>query len=127
MPHRPVSEFQRGNAKRLRRDMTDAERALWQAVRAHRLAGLQFRRQAPIGPYIVDFFCAEKGLIVELDGGQHGTDQAMHADTERTEWLAAHGYCLIRFWNHDVLTNLDGVLSAIVETAGNRVTTELQP
>jgi very-short-patch-repair endonuclease len=115
MPHRSVSDLQRGNARRLRREMTDAERKLWYAVRARRFERLSFRRQALIGPFIVDFFCPVHRLIVELDGGQHGTDEALRYDGERTVWLAANGYRVMRFWNRDVLTNLDGVLSAILE------------
>jgi len=115
MPHRSVSDLQRGNARRLRREMTDAERKLWYAVRARRVESLSFGRQTPIGPFIVDFFCPEHRLIVELDGGQHGTDKALRYDGERTAWLAANGYRVMRFWNADVLTNLDGVLSAILE------------
>lgn len=115
MPHRSVSDLQRGNARRLRREMTDTERKLWYAVRAKRFENLGFRRQVPIGPFIVDFFCPEHRLIVELDGGQHGTDEALRYDAERTDWLAANGYRVMRFWNTDVLTNLDGVLSAIRE------------
>jgi very-short-patch-repair endonuclease len=115
MPHRSVSDLQRGNARRLRREMTDAECKLWYAVRAKRFENLGFRRQVPIGPFIVDFFCPEHRLIVELDGGQHGTDEALRYDAERTDWLAANGYRVMRFWNTDVLTNLDGVLSVILE------------
>jgi very-short-patch-repair endonuclease len=115
MPHRSVSERQRGNARRLRRQMTDAERKLWYAVRARRFERLAFRRQAPIGPFVVDFFCPVHRLIIELDGGQHATDEGLRYDGERTAWLAANGYRVMRFWNRDVLTNLDGVLSAILE------------
>jgi very-short-patch-repair endonuclease len=126
MPHRPISDLQRGNARRLRREMTDAERKLWYAVRARRLARLGFRRQVPIGPFIVDFFCPEHRLIIELDGSQHGTDEALRYDAERTEWLAANGYRVMRFWNREVLTNLDGVPTAILEATGPAATpTEL--
>lgn len=118
MPHRSVSNLQRGNARRLRREMTDAERKLWYAVRARRFEGLAFRRQAPVGPFIVDFFCPKHRLIVELDGGQHGADQTLRYDAQRTAWLAANGYRVTRFWNRDVLTNFDGVLNAIREAIG---------
>jgi len=102
--------------------MTDAERKLWYAVRARRFEKLTFRRQTPIGPFIVDFFCPEHRLIVEPDGGQHGTDNALRYDAERTDWLAANGYRVMRFWNADVLTNLDGVLSAILEAVDDATT-----
>ena len=81
----------------MRREMTDAERKLWYALRARRLDGLWIRRQVPIGPYIVDFFCAEHDLIVEVDGGQHGTDEGLLHDAGRTAWLAANGYRVLRF------------------------------
>jgi very-short-patch-repair endonuclease len=98
------------HAKRLRQDMTDAERAIWFAVRDRRLEGFKFKRQWTLGPFIVDFCCWERRLIVELDGGQHTEE----GDRKRTEWLERKGYRVIRFWNNDVLTNLDGVLEAIV-------------
>jgi len=98
--------------------MTDAERRLWYAVRARRFESMAFRRQAPIGPFIVDFFCPEHRLIVELDGGQHGTDEALRYDAERSEWLAANGYRVMRFWNRDVLADFDGVLERIREAVG---------
>ena len=102
------------NARRLRRDQTDAERALWFRLRDRRLEGLKFRRQAPIARYIVDFCCEESHLIVELDGGQHAIDETR--DTKRTEELEAMGYLVLRFWNNDVLTNTDGVVQSILES-----------
>jgi len=119
MPHHPVSDRQRGNARRLRREMTDAERKLWYAVRAQRLYGMTFRRQVPIGRFIVDFFCPAHRLIIELDGGQHGADEALGYDTQRSAWLAANGYRVLRFWNRELLTNIDGVLTAILEATGH--------
>lgn len=119
MPHHKVSNLQRGNARRLRRDMTDAERTLWYAVRAKRLEGLSFRRQVPVGPFIVDFLCPAHRLIIELDGGQHGADEALHYDAERSAWLSAKGYRVLRFWNQEVLTNLDGVLTGILAAVGH--------
>lgn len=97
------------NAKRLRRDMTDAERTLWSVLRARQMEGAKFRRQQPVGTYIVDFLCAEAMLVVEVDGGQHVEER----DSGRTADLEALGYCVIRFWNHEVLGNLDGVREAI--------------
>src|SRR5262245_13575805 len=94
------------HARSLRLDATDAEAKLWQHVRNRGLGGFKFRRQATIGHYVVDFLCAEKRLIVELDGGQHTPE----CDAARTARLEASGYRVIRFWNNDVLGNTDGVL-----------------
>jgi very-short-patch-repair endonuclease len=96
-------------AKILRRDMTDAERRLWSILRGAQLDGAKFRRQQPIGPYIADFVCQSHRLIVEVDGGQHSVE----ADAARTAWLDTAGYRVIRFWNDDVLFNLDGVATEI--------------
>lgn len=101
-------------ARRLRRSQTDAERALWLRLRDRRLAGWKFKRQAPIDRFVVDFCCADGKLIVELDGGQHVVRTAQ--DTERTQTLSAMGYLVLRFWNNDVLTNIDGVLEDILST-----------
>jgi very-short-patch-repair endonuclease len=98
-------------ARQLRRDMTDAERLLWKHLRAHRFAGTKFRRQEPIGPYIVDFVSHGPRLIIELDGGQHSTQAAY--DEERTRWLNSRGYRVIRFWNNQVLTETEPVLESI--------------
>ena len=91
--------------------MTDAERALWRQVRARGLDGYKFRRQAQIGPFIVDFLCMEKRLIVELDGGQH--DEQAEKDRRRTAWLEREGYRVLRFWNPDALRNMEGVLESV--------------
>lgn len=98
-------------ARELRRNQTDAEHRLWQALRARGFAGAKFRRQLPIGRYIVDFVCPSRRLIVELDGGQHAAQ--VSRDEARSRTLAAHGYRVIRFWNNDVNENLPGVLAAI--------------
>ena len=87
---------------------TDAEIRLWARLRRRQLAGFRFRRQQPIGKYIVDLFCPEAKLIIEVDGGQHADD-----DQARTQWLEARGYRVIRFWNNDVLARTESVLSAI--------------
>jgi very-short-patch-repair endonuclease len=92
-------------ARRLRRDSTDAERRLWHRLRSRSLFGLKFVRQEPIGPYVVDFICREQRLIVELDGGQHADSKS---DVVRDQWLAEHGYRVLRFWNNDVTGNIDG-------------------
>ena len=102
-------------ARRLRRDQTDAEKRLWFRLRDRRLCGWKFRRQVPIDRYVVDFCCESARLIIELDGGQHAT--RLVADAERTAALEAQGYLVLRFWNHDVFGNMDGVLQTIVDTA----------
>jgi len=103
-------------ARQLRSAQTDAEHLLWSRLRAHRLMDLKFRRQQPVGPYVVDFFCPEKKLIVELDGGQH-QDRAAH-DASRDAWLKAEGYVVLRYWNNELMSNLDGVLEDICRCAG---------
>ena len=113
MPHSEVLPRQLGAARSLRSSMSDAEKRLWYHLRAHRFCGASFRRQAPIGNYIVDFACHDAGLIIELDGGQHGTASAARRDTQRTAWLATRGYRVLRFWNNDVLRNTEGVLELI--------------
>ena len=105
--------FKRDFAKHLRTNATDAERILWSLLRRRQFEGLRFRRQQPIGPYIVDFFCPSVKLIIELDGGQHGADRARSYDEDRTRFLEQRGYRVLRFWNHDVLKNRDTVLDAI--------------
>ena len=102
-------------ARRLRHDQTDAERLLWFRLRDRRLSGLKFKRQVPIHHYVVDFCCSEARLIVELDGGQHAAQQ--DADITRTKKLEEMGYLILRFWNNDVLSNIDGVLQTILSTA----------
>lgn len=97
-------------ARRLRDNSADAERILWRALR-ERLTSWKFRRQHPIGRRVADFACPACKLVIELDGGQHG-EQAK-ADEERSSELAVHGYRVIRFWNNDVLANLEGVLETI--------------
>ena len=102
-----ASEF----ARHLRRELTDAERCLWRHLRAHRFDGEKFRRQEPIGGYVVDFVSHRSRLIVELDGGQHAVQ--VEYDRERTSWLESRGYRVIRFWNNQVLTETEQVLEAI--------------
>jgi len=109
--------FKRAFAKTLRVNATDAERILWSVLRGRRLAALRFRRQQPIGPYIVDFFCPSAKLIVELDGGQHGIDQIATYDEGRTRFLEANGYRVLRFWNGEVMRDRDAVAEAIYRGA----------
>ena len=118
MPHTPVSQRNRKNAKSMRRVMTDAELKLWNELRAHRLMGLGFRRQVPIAGYIVDFACSANKLIVELDGSQHGEDNSAQADAVRTARLERDGWTVLRFWNDDVLRDIDNVCQHIVIVAG---------
>ena len=106
-----VSANQRGRARAMRRAPTDAESRLWRLLRDRRLNSLKFRRQVPVGPYIVDFLCVAAKLIVEADGSQH--DQNRH-DTLRDAYLADHGWKVLRFWNADVLRNRESVLDTIV-------------
>ena len=96
-------------ARALRRDMTDAERKLWNALRGRRLAGAKFRRQVPVGPYVADFLSRRYRLAVEVDGGRHGGP----GDRRRDAAFAALGYRTLRFWNFEVLSNPDGVLETI--------------
>jgi len=97
-------------ARKLRQTPTDAELRLWSRLRRKQLDGYRFRRQQPFGSYVVDFFCPEANLIIEVDGGQHADDTG-----ERTRWLTARGYRVIRFWNNDVFANTEGVLLKIRE------------
>ena len=101
-------------ALRLRRDQTDAERALWASLRSRQPDGVKFRRQQPIGAYIVDFVSFEHRLIIEVDGGQHDEAPVRTSDSARTAWLEEQGYYVLRFWNSEVLTNTDGVLEAVL-------------
>ncbi len=98
-------------SRMLRNNATPAERRLWQYLRNRQLNGNRFRRQHPIGPYIVDFVCLEKRLIIELDGNQHGIEATK--DVERDSWLSAQGFRVLRFWNHEVLKNAEGVVETI--------------
>jgi very-short-patch-repair endonuclease len=113
MPHDNVVRRQRGTAKRLRRELTDAERKLWHVLCAHRFEGVGFRRQMPMGPYIADFVAHRMRLIVEVDGGQHDSGPSITRDQWRDEWFANRGYTVLRFPNHEVLGNIDGVADTI--------------
>ena len=97
-------------AKVMRSNATNAESLMWQLLRNKRFMNLKFRRQHVIAPYIVDFFCHELGLVIELDGSQHGTDDAIEYDAERTRFLEALGFKVVRYWNHGVLGNTEVVL-----------------
>jgi very-short-patch-repair endonuclease len=99
------------NARKLRREATEAERRLWSALRDRRLGGYRFRRQYPIGPFIVDFACTKERLIIEADGGQH-SDSA--TDGRRTAWLETQGWRVVRFWNNEILKNAEGVIDTVL-------------
>ena len=103
-------------ARQLRRNATDAERILWSRLRDRQLDGRKFRRQYPIGPYIADFVCPQERLIVELDGGAHAHRAQAAYDADRTRFLEASGYRVLRLWNTDVLKNLAGALESIRAT-----------
>jgi very-short-patch-repair endonuclease len=115
------TSIKRAAAKRLRANTTPHERMLWRALKELPLAGTHFRRQAPIGPYVVDFFCPAKRLIVELDGGHHNDDEIAKRDHARQLWLAREGYRVVRFWNSEISGDLAAVLERIyVELHGSR-------
>ncbi|MEE3348983.1 MAG: endonuclease domain-containing protein [Candidatus Gastranaerophilaceae bacterium] len=103
------------NAKNLRHNMTKEEVKLWNALKNKQLMGLKFRRQVPIGNYVVDFFCFDKNLIIELDGGQHNEIQNIEYDKTRTDYLNKQGYRVLRFWNDDVWNNFTGVIEKIIQ------------
>ena len=106
-------------ARNLRSNMTQAERRLWYHLRGRRFDGWKFRRQVSLGDYVVDFICASASLIIEVDGGQHMERRG--ADTTWTAWLNAQGYRVLRFWNHDVLRSIDGVLEVIQAALSERL------
>ena len=118
MGHDLVPRRQRNNAKSMRRVMTDAELKLWNELRAHRLMGLSFRRQVPIGPYIADFACSSHRLIIEVDGSQHAETDDAAKDAERSSFLEGSGWTVLRFWNDDILRDIDNVCQHIVIAAG---------
>jgi very-short-patch-repair endonuclease len=100
-------------AQELRKNSTYEERLLWSHIRNSQLLGLKFRRQEPIGDYIVDFACIEKKMIIELDGGHHNQEENKEYDNNRTDYLNACGWRVLRFWNNEVKGNLKGVLEMI--------------
>ena len=108
-----------GLARGVRRRETDAEKKLWSRIRDRQIDGWKFKRQVPCGPYILDLFCFEAALVIEIDGGQHADMRAEH-DQMRTAYLEAVGLKVLRFWNSDVLDNIDGVLEAIYLALGQQ-------
>ena len=97
----------------MRKQQTDAERFLWLHLRNRQTEGVKFKRQIPLGKYIADFISYERKLIIEIDGGQHNDEKQKQKDEERTKWFKMRGYTVLRFWNNDVLTNIEGVLEVI--------------
>jgi adenine-specific DNA-methyltransferase len=115
------ASIRRAAAKRLPANTTSHERILWRALKELPVDGTHFRRQAPIGPYVVDFLCPAKHLIIELDGGHHNEDEAAERDRKRQHWLEQEGYRVIRFWNSEITADLTAVLELIyVELHGSR-------
>jgi lysyl-tRNA synthetase class 2 len=107
--------------REMRSNPTDAERRLWERLRRKQIANARFRRQYPLGRYIVDFVCLPARLIIEVDGGQH--DLQAEADEVRTQWLESQGHLVVRFWNNDVLSNTDGVAERIIDMVRMRLDT----
>jgi very-short-patch-repair endonuclease len=105
-------------AQQLRNGATDAERQLWRHLSRRQLQGYKFSRQMPVGPFICDFLCRERMLVIELDGGQHSERTAQ--DASRTQYLQQQGLTVLRFWNNDVLQNVDGVLATILSKLESR-------
>ena len=111
-------------ARNMRAAPTDAEAIIWRQLRAHRFVGHKFKRQQPIGNFIVDFVCFEAGVIVEVDGGQHNESVA---DQSRDAWLMSQGFVVLRFWNNEVSQNLDGVLTRILEALAPSASLQVCP
>ena len=111
MPHEPVPPEKREFARRMRRKSTEAEERLWQELRGRRLDGIKVRRQVPFDPYVADFLCAEAMLVIEVDGSQHGGSAR---DGTRTRFFNAKGYRVLRFWNDEVLREMDAVCATII-------------
>ena len=115
----------RARARTLRQNMTEPERRVWQILRSHQMKGYKFRRQVSIGCYITDFVCHEARLIVEIDGGQH--DRLSPREAERSGFLQNEGYRILRFWNNEVLANLDGLQKTIADELGRVTPTQTLP
>ncbi|QNP49946.1 endonuclease domain-containing protein [Diaphorobacter aerolatus] len=114
-------------ARALRQNSTDAEHMLWQKLRSRQIDGVKFRRQHPVGSYFVDFACVPKRLAIELDGGQHAHGSAIVYDEHRTLFLKSAGWQVLRFWNHEVIGNLEGVLEVILHALREPTSPSPQP
>lgn len=110
-PRRWADRSASANARRLRREMTDAERLMWRRIRGKQIDGYRFRKQVPLGRFVADFACMTPRLVIEIDGGQHAERTAQ--DDDRTSWLESQGFVVLRFWNNEVTGNIDGVLQTI--------------
>ena len=126
-PDWKISVQLRANARALRRNSTDAERILWSELRGNRLDGASFRRQVPIEHYVADFVCHAARLVIELDGGQHFSEEGERSDARRSAVIEAKGFKVVRFSNHDVMTNRVGVLETIAATVAERAPTLTLP
>jgi very-short-patch-repair endonuclease len=113
--HQPIPLAAKARARAMRAHETEAERALWRLLRDRRLQSMKWRRQVPLGPYIVDFVCFEHRLIVECDGSQHAENRH---DVRRDAWLEAQGFGIARFWNHETLRERENVLNTILARCG---------
>jgi very-short-patch-repair endonuclease len=113
-----VVEMKNQTARRLRKQMTDAEKLLWKILRRRQLGSFKFRRQRPIGPFVVDFVCIERRVVIEADGGQHDGSES---DLRRSAWLAERGWQVLRFWNNEILQNPEGVQLQTLEVLKQRV------
>jgi len=113
-PRRWADKSASTNARRLRRNMTDAERLLWSRLRGKQIDGFRFRKQVPLGRFVADFACMEPRLAIEIDGGQHARQMAQ--DDARSVWLESQGFTVLRFWNNEVSDNIEGVLQTIART-----------
>lgn len=107
----------KGRRRELRRNQTEAEKLLWSRLRNKQFYGMKFFRQYGVGGYILDFCCPKLGLAVELDGGQHAEEENLKYDEVRSDFLRAHGIEVMRFWNNEVLQNIDGVLQRMAENS----------
>ena len=110
------TKFAQQKSIELRKNMTDAEQKLWSHIRKKQLNGYKFRRQQPIGPFVVDFVCLPKKLILEIDGGQHNSEECIKTDNQRTIYLESKGFTILRFWNNEIFDNIQGVLEQIINT-----------
>ena len=123
----PIDRFRRATARRLRAKSTETEILLWKRLRTIETEGTHFRRQVPIGPYVADFACMAARLVIELDGSQHNTDANRKRDESRTRWLESEGYRVIRFWNNDLTSNMDGVLETVYAALHGSRDAEMRP
>jgi HrpA-like RNA helicase len=123
--HSLLPEVLLTHARDLRKNATDAENLLWQLLRRNQILGFGFRRQHPVGSYILDFYCHQANLAIELDGGQHAEDAQRAHDDKRSDWLKAQGITVLRFWNNEVLTNIEGVLQSLYNWLSEQSTTSI--